>query len=237
MAFSEKIKKEVRKLSDGRCVICHEAFVEIHHIIPQCENGEDTMENAVALCARCHDIFGDSPSKRKQLKELRDMWYEKVEVARTPCIIEKYRVCEKIKVVEKAKEKPNEKKVAIYHVVYADEDFDSAAKALFELTRKAIEEVPSKPRVLYLDIDGHRLKDGAFDNDMWELQFYFILQNLLYYYTEIHLPIVNLKNPYQQLDEPLDGELVIYKDKKEFKDLEGSLFTIGEFRFNCLKNE
>lgn len=72
MAFSEKLKKEVRMKSDGKCAICHKPFVEIHHIIPQAENGPDTMENAIALCAYCHDVYGSNPTKRKQLKEARD---------------------------------------------------------------------------------------------------------------------------------------------------------------------
>ncbi len=228
MAFSEKIKKEVRYLSDGRCVICHEAFVEIHHIIPQCENGEDTIENAVALCARCHDIFGANPTKRKQLIELRDMWYQKVEAQRTPRIINKYHICEKIKVVEKAPEEITEKKVAIYHNIYANEDFEKAAEDIYQLTRDVQKRYPNKPRVLYLDIQGHRLPDGAFDHDMWELQFYFILQNLLFYYTEVHLPLVNVKNPYRQLEEKLADKFMVTKGKEEFKDLEGSLFTVKE---------
>ena len=58
MAFTEKLKKEVRNNSDGRCVVCHKPFVEIHHIIPQNEGGPDVYDNAVALCAYCHDIHG-----------------------------------------------------------------------------------------------------------------------------------------------------------------------------------
>ena len=64
MAFKERLKKEVRIKSDGRCVICHNPFVDIHHIKPQAEGGEDTIDNAVALCAYCHDLFGANPTKR-----------------------------------------------------------------------------------------------------------------------------------------------------------------------------
>lgn len=63
MAFKESLKKEVRMKSDGRCVLCHKPFVDIHHIIPQKENGSDTSDNAVALCAYCHDLIGDNPQK------------------------------------------------------------------------------------------------------------------------------------------------------------------------------
>lgn len=51
MAFSEKIKKEARKLSDGKCVICKkEIALEIHHIIPQEENGPDTLDSGTIMC-------------------------------------------------------------------------------------------------------------------------------------------------------------------------------------------
>jgi 5-methylcytosine-specific restriction enzyme A len=29
-------------------------FLEVHHLIPLAEGGEDTVENAVALCPNCH---------------------------------------------------------------------------------------------------------------------------------------------------------------------------------------
>lgn len=49
MGFSEKVKEEARRKSGFRCVICQEPFVEVHHIIPQSEGGEDTIENAAPL--------------------------------------------------------------------------------------------------------------------------------------------------------------------------------------------
>ena len=48
MAFSEALKKKVRKKSGGVCAVCHKPMVEIHHIKLQSENGEDTFENAIA---------------------------------------------------------------------------------------------------------------------------------------------------------------------------------------------
>ena len=82
MAFSEKVKKEARKLSDGKCVICKkEVALEIHHIIPQEENGTDTLDNAAPLCANCHEIYGGNPTKRKLIRQLRDNWYERVREA------------------------------------------------------------------------------------------------------------------------------------------------------------
>lgn len=61
-----------------RCCRCQSIGVEVHHIIPQRENGPDTFENAAPLCAKCHDDFGDNPAKRKEIRDMRDWWYEQV---------------------------------------------------------------------------------------------------------------------------------------------------------------
>jgi 5-methylcytosine-specific restriction endonuclease McrA len=29
-------------------------YLEVHHIIPLSENGEDSVDNAIALCPNCH---------------------------------------------------------------------------------------------------------------------------------------------------------------------------------------
>ena len=79
MGFSEKVKEEAKRKSDFRCVICQEPFVEVHHIIPQNEGDEDTIENAAPLCSRCHDLYGDNPAKRKQIPQMRDYWFEVME--------------------------------------------------------------------------------------------------------------------------------------------------------------
>ena len=79
MGFSEKVKEEARRRSGFRCVICQEPFVEVHHIIPQNEGDEDTIDNAAPLCSRCHDLYGDNPAKRKQIPQMRDYWFEVME--------------------------------------------------------------------------------------------------------------------------------------------------------------
>ena len=56
---------EVLNLADGVCESCHQKapfnrvsdgspYLEVHHIIPLSENGEDTVSNAEALCPNCH---------------------------------------------------------------------------------------------------------------------------------------------------------------------------------------
>lgn len=76
MAFTEKLKLEVKKKAAFRCCRCHEIGVDIHHIIPQAENGPDDIDNAAPLCQNCHDRFGANPEKRKEITQMRDWWYE-----------------------------------------------------------------------------------------------------------------------------------------------------------------
>ena len=76
MAFSEKVKLEAKQRADFCCVVCHQPFVEVHHIVPQFDGGPDTIENAAPLCGSCHDLFGGNPDKRKQIREMRDFWWE-----------------------------------------------------------------------------------------------------------------------------------------------------------------
>lgn len=76
MAFTEKIKSIVRKKRHHTCCLCRNIGVEVHHIIPQEENGTDTLDNAAPLCPTCHETFGLNSSKRKMIREARNLWYE-----------------------------------------------------------------------------------------------------------------------------------------------------------------
>ncbi len=78
MAFTENLKLKVKKMAAFRCCRCHEIGVDIHHIIPQAESGPDDIDNAAPLCQNCHDRFGANPEKRKEIKQMRDWWYETV---------------------------------------------------------------------------------------------------------------------------------------------------------------
>jgi len=214
MAFTEKLKKEVMNLADGKCVICHEPFVEIHHIIPQNESGPDTIENAAPLCAGCHDKYGDSPSKRKQIIEFRERWYQ---------------IVEKILTLKPAKDVKNQKAIAIYHLVYEDETFENAANAIIELLSKSQNESPNSPRMLFLDIDGHRNSKCGYDHDMFELMKDFLLGNLIRYFTEMTLPIIKVRNPNEQSNDISIGDFKIYASGALPKELEGKLlFSIQD---------
>ena len=59
-------------------------------------------------------------------------------------------------------------RIALYHRVMRRENFEKAAKDLFELLKTAQVKSPDKDRVLYVDIDGHRNSEGGYDHDMVE---------------------------------------------------------------------
>lgn len=101
--------------------------------------------------------------------------------------------------------------IAIYHVVYANEGFEHAAKAIFQLVQDARRLSPGKPRHLYLDIDEHRNANGGFDADMAELQQNFLPQVLMPFLSEIHCPLAKLKNARPQSDDL--PEVLIIKEE------------------------
>ncbi len=76
MPFSENIKCKVKERAHYRCCLCRRHWVsDVHHIVPESEDGPNTEENAAPLCANCHDLYGGNPNKRKFIKESRDFWY------------------------------------------------------------------------------------------------------------------------------------------------------------------
>ncbi|MCK5146144.1 HNH endonuclease [bacterium] len=76
MAFSETIKLKVKRRAYFICCLCHSIGVEVHHIQPQSEGGDDTEENAAPLCPTCHETYGANPTKRKFIIEARNLWYD-----------------------------------------------------------------------------------------------------------------------------------------------------------------
>jgi hypothetical protein len=78
MSFSPALKDQVRKMAAFRCCRCHEIGIDIHHIVPQAKGGSDDIDNAAPLCQNCHDRFGANPEKRKEIRQMRDFWYDVV---------------------------------------------------------------------------------------------------------------------------------------------------------------
>ena len=75
MPFSEQIKLEVKHKAAFRCCRCQSIGVDVHHIIPEKDGGTDEISNAAPLCPSCHNYFGDNTSKRKEITQMRDWWY------------------------------------------------------------------------------------------------------------------------------------------------------------------
>ena len=78
MPFSETLKLQVKKMAAFQCCRCREIGVDIHHIIPQAQGGSDDIDNAAPLCQNCHDRFGANAEKRKEIRQMRDWWYDVV---------------------------------------------------------------------------------------------------------------------------------------------------------------
>ncbi|WP_022836667.1 hypothetical protein [Salisaeta longa] len=98
--------------------------------------------------------------------------------------------------------------VSLYHIVAADDDFETAAHDLFALLKEAQERFPEWPRVLYLDIQGHMDDQERFDDEMVELQQEFLIAAMGKFFTALALPIVAVVNPDKQSNEVPD-ELVL----------------------------
>src|SRR4051812_38229876 len=76
MPFPESVKLEAKRRANFRCVGCQQPFVQVHHIIPDGE-GPDTIDNAAPLCGGCHHRYGGNLELRKQLREMRDHWWQR----------------------------------------------------------------------------------------------------------------------------------------------------------------
>ncbi len=90
MGFNTNIKEKVLVLSARHCCVCHKGAginIEVHHILPKQQGGEDTFENAIPLCFDCHADAGHYHAKHpkgiklspSELKKHRDNWFKLVE--------------------------------------------------------------------------------------------------------------------------------------------------------------
>jgi hypothetical protein len=130
------------------------------------------------------------------------------------------KVCEEgIKALRAANAPPREvnteaKAMVLYHCVYPEENFERAARDIFDLIRHTIEFFPNAKRSLYLDIEGHRTPTDAFDSDMFELQKDFLLGFLMPFLAELRMPLIHVENPNSQRAD-LPDELRIYAASDE----------------------
>ena len=88
--------------------------------------------------------------------------------------------------------------VSIYHVVEEDDDFESAALALFAMLKESQNRYPDWPRVVYIDVNGHKGEKGGFDDDLFEFQQEFMIATMGSFVTALDMPIVSIWNPEPQ---------------------------------------
>lgn len=130
------------------------------------------------------------------------------------------KICEEgVRALRAANAPPREvnteaKAMALYHCVYPEEDFEQAAREIFDLIAHTIEFFPNAKRSLFLDIEGHRTPTDAFDGDMFELQKDFLLGFLMPFLAELHTPLIHVKNSKSQRTD-LPKELHIYASTDE----------------------
>lgn len=203
MAFSERVKRTAKHKSAHRCCICHAAFVEVHHIIPQEHGGSDELDNAAPLCAGCHDLYGGNSDKRNAIRQMRDRWWRIIEERdRKICRSTSLGDWLKIENDSSHQNKLRSKTVALYHVVFEDENFEISAQILIDLIRNAEKLNPGQPRRLYLDIEGHRNSKGGFDQDMYELLVNFVTEFLSQWLSSAFTPLASIEFNHAQRNDP-----------------------------------
>lgn len=99
--------------------------------------------------------------------------------------------------------------VSIYHIVEPEDTFEQAAGDAFGYVKRAQEEFPNWPRVLYIDIRGHEGEHSGFDADFYEFQQEFFFSTMAPFLTGFEMPITGaLINPEVQRND-LPDELVV----------------------------
>lgn len=98
------------------------------------------------------------------------------------------------------------KGIALYHVVFEDEDFEDSVHHIQNLVKNAQDECPNQKRFLFIDIDGHRdkSKPSGFDHDMYELQCHYLPCFLAPYLTEVYMPLGSIRNEKAQKNDVFD---------------------------------
>jgi len=95
--------------------------------------------------------------------------------------------------------------VALYHIVGAEDSFETAAQAVFGLLRDAQARFPNWPRILYLDVEGHAGTAAGFDADFYEFQQEFLFGVLAPFLTAFDAPLTGpLLNPEPQRNDVPD---------------------------------
>lgn len=228
--IEKQVEEKLRIKSNNRCIMCHNEDPSVWILN---ENKEKTEDNLILLCTRCAHKYIGNLDILHQLKQKRDYWYEQVEEMSK----KSKEIGNSISKEEIEANRLDRNGIAIYHVIYENEGFEESAKTIYELLSNAQEKMKDYHRLLYLDIDGHMDEKGMFDEEMRELQEEFVVGTLLPFFHEIHLPLLDIRNPDPQrndipkefrflsnekeamqflLEEMKDGGYMIEKLKKEY---------------------
>lgn len=89
MAFPSAVREDALIACGRHCCLCHKfcgTKIELHHIKPRSDGGQDTFENCIPLCFDCHADMSTYDHKHPkgskytegELIRHRDSWYEKV---------------------------------------------------------------------------------------------------------------------------------------------------------------
>ncbi|MEQ9104498.1 MAG: hypothetical protein RIE53_07345 [Rhodothermales bacterium] len=99
--------------------------------------------------------------------------------------------------------------VSLYHMVEPEDTFEDAAGAVFSLIKTAQEQYPDWPRILYVDILGHKGERSGFDEDFFEFQQEFWFSTMAHFVTAFETPLLGgLVNPNPQQND-LPDQLVL----------------------------
>lgn len=92
--------------------------------------------------------------------------------------------------------------VALHHVMRADEGLEETADMIFTILKDAVGTRPGCPRILFLDVEGHRLsRSGAYDHDAFEIMSSFLIGFLSPWLTEICTPLYRARTTNAQRDD------------------------------------
>lgn len=135
----EEIEERVKQKANNKCVFCHKKSEQCYALEEEKGIIED---NIIPLCYACAQQYLGNPDIVKQMKQMRDYWYEQVQKA-----VKQTGSTDILLTNENLKtHRLRENAVAIYHVVYENEGLEESAKTIYELLYSAQEKQENSNR-------------------------------------------------------------------------------------------
>ena len=96
MGFSKQVKENALVQAARHCCVCRRytgVNIEVHHIVPRIDGGNDDIDNAIALCFDCHASAGHYNPKHpkgstyspSELRKARKCWHSSVKSGVVSC--------------------------------------------------------------------------------------------------------------------------------------------------------